>query len=111
MKTNMNRPIPLHNDEEEFFIHKEGVAVIELKHIGKVYHAKGGDLEALKDINLSIEEGEIYGIIGLSGAGKSTLVRCINMLEQPTSGEVIVDGRDMTKLSKWNCARPVRKSA
>ena len=97
MKTNMNRPIPLHNDEEEFFIHKEGVAVIELKHIGKVYHAKGGDLEALKDINLSIEEGEIYGIIGLSGAGKSTLVRCINMLEQPTSGEVIVDGRDMTK--------------
>ena len=100
MKTNMNRPIPLHNDEEEFFIHKEGVAVIELKHIGKVYHAKGGDLEALKDINLSIEEGEIYGIIGLSGAGKSTLVRCINMLEQPTSGEVIVDGRDMTKLSK-----------
>ena len=66
MKTNMNRPIPLHNDEEEFFIHKEGVAVIELKHIGKVYHAKGGDLEALKDINLSIEEGEIYGIIGLS---------------------------------------------
>ena len=74
--------------------------MIELKHIGKVYHAKGGDLEALKDINLSIEEGEIYGIIGLSGAGKSTLVRCINMLEQPTSGEVIVDGRDMTKLSK-----------
>ena len=73
--------------------------MIVLKHIGKVYHAKGGDLEALKDINLSIEEGEIYGIIGLSGAGKSTLVRCINMLERPTEGRVIVNGQQLDAMT------------
>ena len=73
--------------------------MITLNHIRKVY---GGSakIEALKDINLNIEKGEIYGIIGASGAGKSTLIRCINLLEKPTSGEVIVDGIDMTKLSK-----------
>ena len=65
--------------------------MIELQHIDKIYHTSSGDLHALKDINLSINEGEIFGIIGLSGAGKSTLVRCINRLEEPTSGKVIVD--------------------
>lgn len=70
--------------------------MIELKHIHKVY----GGFTALDDINLTIEDGDIFGIIGQSGAGKSTLVRCINMLEPPTSGEVIVNGKDMTTLSK-----------
>ncbi len=70
--------------------------MIELKHINKNY----GNYTALNDINLSIPSGEIFGIVGQSGAGKSTLVRCINMLEPPTSGEVIVNGKDMMKLSK-----------
>ena len=73
--------------------------MIELQHIDKIYHTSSGDLHALKDINLSINEGEIFGIIGLSGAGKSTLVRCINRLEEPTSGKVIVDGQDITAMS------------
>lgn len=70
--------------------------MIKLSNIVKNY----GDVHALKGIDLEIKRGEIYGIIGLSGAGKSTLVRCINMLERPTSGEVFVDGKDMTKLSE-----------
>lgn len=70
--------------------------MIELKHINKSYD---GHITALSDINLTIEDGEIFGIIGQSGAGKSTLVRCINMLEPPTSGEVLINGKDMTKLS------------
>ena len=74
--------------------------MIELQHIEKIYHTASGDLHALKDINLTIDEGEIFGIIGLSGAGKSTLVRCINMLEKPTSGKVIVDGQEMTALGE-----------
>jgi len=74
--------------------------LIELQHIDKVYHTASGDLHALKNINLTINEGEIFGIIGLSGAGKSTLVRCINMLEKPTSGKVMVDGQEMTALGE-----------
>lgn len=74
--------------------------MIELQHIDKIYHTSSGDLHALKGINLTINEGEIFGIIGLSGAGKSTLVRCINMLEKPTSGKVIVDGQEMTALGE-----------
>lgn len=70
--------------------------MIELKHITKLY----GSFKALDDINLTIKDGEIYGIVGQSGAGKSTLIRCINMLEPPTSGEVLIDGKDMTKLTK-----------
>lgn len=73
--------------------------MIKLSHIEKTYDSPSGPVKALKGIDLEIAKGEIYGIIGLSGAGKSTLVRCINMLERPTAGEVIVDGRDMTKLS------------
>ena len=56
-------------------------------------------MEALRDVNLTIENGDIYGIIGMSGAGKSTLVRCINMLERPTKGQVLIDGRDIAQLS------------
>ena len=74
--------------------------MIELKELCKTYPSAAGDVEALKDINLRIEDGEIFGIIGLSGAGKSTLVRCINLLERPTSGSVIIDGQDITTLPR-----------
>lgn len=70
--------------------------MIELKHINKIYNG----FNALNDISLTIKDGEICGIIGQSGAGKSTLVHCINMLEPPTSGDVIVNGRNMVTLSK-----------
>ena len=74
--------------------------MIELKELCKTYSSSSGDVEALRDINLSILDGEIFGIIGLSGAGKSTLVRCINLLERPSSGSVIIDGQDITQLSR-----------
>ena len=74
--------------------------MIELKKLGKTFHSKSGATIALKNINLTIDDGDIYGIIGLSGAGKSTLVRCINLLERPTEGHVIVDGEDLTTVSK-----------
>lgn len=73
--------------------------MIELSHIVKTYDSPAGPVHALKDINLTIGRGEIYGIIGLSGAGKSTLIRCINMLERPTSGTVTVDGQELTAMS------------
>ena len=73
--------------------------MIELRHIVKTFGAGDGAVHALQDISLTIEDGEIFGIIGLSGAGKSTLVRCINLLERPTSGSVIVDGKELTALS------------
>ena len=73
--------------------------MIKLSNIEKIYDSPAGKVHALKGINLEIAKGEIYGIIGLSGAGKSTLVRCINMLERPTNGTVLVDGQDMTKLN------------
>ena len=74
--------------------------MIQLSHIEKTYDSPSGLVKALKGINLTIERGEIFGIIGLSGAGKSTLIRCINMLERPTAGKVIVDGQDMTAMSE-----------
>ena len=74
--------------------------MIELIDLSKTYSAASGDVEALRDINLSIQDGEIFGIIGLSGAGKSTLVRCINLLERPSSGRVVIDGKDMTALPR-----------
>ena len=83
--------------------------MIKLIGIEKTYDSQSGKIHALKGINLEIARGEIYGIIGLSGAGKSTLVRCINMLERPTAGQVIVDGQNMTRLSE-NELREARKS-
>ena len=74
--------------------------MIELKHLCKTYAAPDKEIHALEDINLTIRDGEIFGIIGLSGAGKSTLVRCINLLEIPTSGQVLVDGKDLTQLPR-----------
>ena len=73
--------------------------MIELKHVSKVFETAGGRVEALRDISLTIPDGDVYGIIGMSGAGKSTLVRCINMLERPTSGEVIVNGKRLDTMS------------
>ena len=74
--------------------------MIQLSHIEKTYDSPSGPVKALKGIDLTIERGEIFGIIGLSGAGKSTLIRCINMLERPTAGKVIVDGQDMTAMNE-----------
>ncbi len=70
--------------------------MIEIEHLNKTFTARSGVHHALSDINLRIEDGDVFGIIGQSGAGKSTLVRCINMLEQPTSGTVRIDGADIT---------------
>ena len=75
------------------------MALIELKHLTKTFKGKTMTVDALRDISLSINQGDIYGIIGMSGAGKSTLVRCINFLERPTSGSVIIDGKDLSSLS------------
>lgn len=72
--------------------------MIELKNLGKTFRTDDKEIVALENIDLSINDGEIFGIIGLSGAGKSTLVRCINLLERPTSGEVIIDGKSLTEL-------------
>ena len=73
--------------------------MIEIKHLSKTFQMKDGAVNALKDINLTIPDGSIYGIIGMSGAGKSTLVRCINLLERPTEGSVVIDGVEMEKLT------------
>ena len=75
------------------------LALIELNHLTKTFKGKTQTVDALKDINLQIEQGDIFGIIGMSGAGKSTLVRCINFLEQPTSGSVVIDGKDLASLT------------
>ena len=73
--------------------------IIQIEHLNKTFGAGPTAVHALEDINLAVQPGEIFGIIGLSGAGKSTLVRCMNLLERPTSGSVMVDGKEMTKLS------------
>ena len=70
--------------------------MIELDHLSKTYEGASGAHEALHDVCLKIERGDVFGIIGQSGAGKSTLVRCINLLERPTSGRVVIDGQDVT---------------
>ena len=74
--------------------------MISLKNVNKVFKSKNGDVFALKNINLDIENGDIFGIIGYSGAGKSTLIRCINFLERPTSGEVVINDVKLNYLSK-----------
>ena len=73
--------------------------MIEIKHLSKTFPTAEGTFTALDDVNLTISDGDIYGIVGMSGAGKSTLVRCINLLERPTSGQVVIDGEDMMALS------------
>lgn len=74
--------------------------MIELKNVSKTFQASGGSVEAVHDVSLTIEKGDIYGIIGLSGAGKSTLVRCLNFLERPTAGQVLFEGIDLASLDR-----------
>lgn len=73
--------------------------IIQLHNVSKRFGSGENEVAALENINIDVQAGEIFGVIGLSGAGKSTLVRCINLLERPTSGSVVVDGQEMTKLS------------
>jgi D-methionine transport system ATP-binding protein len=83
--------------------------MIQIESLSKTYETKVGSVHALQNIDLQIQKGEIFGIIGMSGAGKSTLVRCINMLERPTSGKVIFDGQDMAAMNE-NELRKARQS-
>ena len=73
--------------------------IIRVEHLCKTFDVRDNTVHAAKDISFDIERGDIFGIIGLSGAGKSTLVRCLNLLEKPTSGKVLVDGKDLMTLS------------
>ena len=82
--------------------------MIQIQHLTKTFQTAAGTVEALKDISLTIPDGEIYGIIGMSGAGKSTLVRSINMLERPTGGKILIDGRDIGALSQAELRRERR---
>ena len=83
--------------------------MIEIKNLSKSFLSPDGNVEALKNVSLTINDGEIYGIIGMSGAGKSTLVRCINMLEKPTSGEIIIDGTNVGTMSKSDLRKKRRE--
>ena len=73
--------------------------MIEIQHLTKAYDGAAASAHALDDVSISIADGDIVGIIGMSGAGKSTLVRCINLLERPTAGKIVVDGQDVTGLT------------
>lgn len=82
--------------------------MITIKNLTKIYTGTNHEVLALDNVSLEVERGEIFGIIGLSGAGKSTLIRCINMLEKPTQGTIIVDGQDLTDLNN-NTLRGARQ--
>ena len=83
--------------------------MIEIRSLSKTFRGKNTEVHALRDINLKIEEGDIFGIIGMSGAGKSTLVRCMNMLEVPTEGTVFFNGMDLSKLNRKQLREDVYK--
>src|SRR5882757_7005195 len=83
--------------------------MIELKHVSKTFYKKDTAVHALTDVSLQIAEGEIFGVIGSSGAGKSTLIRCINLLERPTTGDVIVGGENLVSLSSRQLTRTRRR--
>ena len=83
--------------------------IIQAVHVTKTFQAKNGQVEAVKDISFDIEQGEIFGIIGLSGAGKSTLVRCLNLLEKPSSGSVLIGGKNLMELSEKELRRQRQK--
>jgi D-methionine transport system ATP-binding protein len=82
-----------------YLLKKERYTMIEFQNLKKVYESGGQQVAALNGIDLKINKGEIFGVIGFSGAGKSSLIRCVNLLERPTSGSVIVDGHDLTSMS------------
>ena len=83
--------------------------MITFRNVSKVYESKKQKVEALKNIDLTIHKGDIFGVIGFSGAGKSTLIRTVNLLETPTSGEVIVDGKNLSQLSKRDLRKEQKK--
>ncbi|QSB28111.1 methionine ABC transporter ATP-binding protein MetN [Flavobacterium sp. CLA17] len=83
--------------------------MIELKNITKTFYKTGREINALQDVSLHVPSGKIFGVIGTSGAGKSTLIRCINLLEKPTSGEVIVGGKSLLQLSNSQLAQERRQ--
>lgn len=83
--------------------------MIKISNLSKEYNTPYGKISALKNINLEVKKGDIFGIIGFSGAGKSTLIRCINRLEEPDSGEIVVDGVDLTKLNKKSLNKARKK--
>ena len=85
--------------------------MIELRQVSKVFPTADGELRALSDINLTIQDGDVFGIVGMSGAGKSTLVRCINLLERPTQGQVLLDGKDLCALPEKELIRQRRSIA
>ena len=90
--------------------------MIELRNLSKSFITSSGQVDALQHVSLTVNDGDIYGIIGMSGAGKSTLVRCINMLERPTEGSVLLNGRDLGALNKkeiqlsLNSSKPLVRS-
>ena len=83
--------------------------IIKIENLKKTFKLKKETITAIQNINLSINEGDIYGIIGLSGAGKSTLIRCINFLERPTSGNVYFKGIDLASLKNKDLLKKERK--
>ena len=87
----------------------ESTTLIEIKNLRKVYQVPGGDVVALDGINLSIDRGEIYGIIGMSGAGKSTLIRCMNRLDTPTEGQILIDGQNILTMNEKQLMATRRK--
>ena len=94
----ISRPGKVADREED--MEQQNNPMIEIRNLGKTFRGTNGEVQALTDINLSVRRGEIFGIIGMSGAGKSTLVRCINFLEKPSEGTVVLDGQDLSRLSQ-----------
>ena len=85
------------------------MAIIEIDNVSKTFTVKDKTVKAVRNVSLHIAKGSIYGIIGFSGAGKSTLVRCINMLEKPTSGKITVNGAELTALSEKQLRKERKK--
>ncbi len=84
---------------------------IEIRGLSKIYPIPGGEVHALTNINLTIEKGDIYGIIGMSGAGKSTLIRCLNRLDTPTDGQILIDGENILAMDKKQLRATRRRMA
>ena len=83
--------------------------MIEIKNLTKIFQDKTQTVTALQDVSLSIETGDVFGIIGMSGAGKSTLLRCLSLLEQPSSGEILLGGADLAAMSGSELRKARRK--